>query len=68
MPAKVTETIKRLLALEAEMRELRHDLNTGVGRLVAGLDSLKESIDRIAEIRPRLDALEVRVDRLERRA
>jgi len=100
---KVTETVKRLLAIEGrlgtvehavvavearvgaveravvavegrvagvehEVRELRSDLNAGVGRLLDGLKSLEAAIDRVAEIRPRLDALEVRVDRLERPA
>lgn len=71
---KVTETVKRLLAIETsmielrgEVAELRHDFNVGIGKLLAGLERLEKAIDRVAEIRPRLDALEVRVTRLEQR-
>ena len=47
--AKVTETVKRLLALEREMVELRRDLNTGVGKLLAGLDRLNDTIEHVLE-------------------
>jgi hypothetical protein len=64
--AKVTETVKRLLALEREMVELRRDLNTGVGKLLAGLDRLNDTIEHVAALRPRLEDLEARVRVLER--
>ena len=64
--AKVTETVQRLLALEGEMRELRRDLNTGVGKLLAGLDRLNNTIEHVAALRPRVEDLEARVRVLER--
>jgi ubiquinone biosynthesis protein UbiJ len=65
--AKVTEKVKRLLALEREMVELRRDLNTGVGKLLAGLDRLNNTIEHVAALRPRLEDLEARVRVLERK-
>jgi len=48
------------------MRELRRDLNTGVGKLLAGLDRLNNTIEHVAALRPRVEDLEARVRVLER--
>jgi hypothetical protein len=45
---------------------LRHDLNEGVGKLLAGLDRLNATIERVAGVHPRLDDLEAGVRVLER--
>lgn len=72
---KVTDTVKRLLALEAGVRDLRGevhgmrvDLNTGMANLLAGIERLHGAIDRVANVRADVAALTKRVTRLERRA